>query len=75
MTIEDDVVKAMEKMLNMSDKQRKKMIKAGREHVLENYNFDTFNKTWVDLMTKIHEEEGSWDTRKYTKRWTLKEIV
>ena len=41
----------------MSDKQRKNDKRD--EHVLENYNFDTFNKTWVDLMTKIHEEEGS----------------
>ena len=41
----------------------------------ENYNFENFGKTWVDTMTKLHEEEGSWDTRKYTKRWTLKEVA
>ena len=42
---------------------------------MENYNFESFNKTWVDTMTKLHEEEGSWETRKYNNRWTVKEIV
>ena len=30
---------------------------------MKNYNFETFNEQWVDIMTEIHEEEGSWDTR------------
>ena len=47
----------------------------GRAHVMKNYNFNDFNKTWVDTMIKIHEEEGSWETRKQSKRWILKEIV
>jgi len=46
----------------------------GREHVMKNYNFEDFNKTWVDVMTKLYEEDGSWETRKYTKRWTIKEV-
>ena len=37
--------------------------RSGREHVV-NYNFETFNKTWVNLMLG-YEEEGSWETRKY----------
>ena len=41
---------------------------------MKNYNFETFNQTWVDVMTKLHEE-GSWETRKYDKRWTIKEIA
>ena len=41
------------------------MGRSGREHVMKNYNFETFNKTWVDLMLEIHETEGSWETRKY----------
>ena len=71
----DDVIDALEEMYNMPEDQRKQMGKLGREHVMKNYNFDNFNQTWVDLLTKIHEEEGSWETRKYSKRWTLKEIV
>ena len=71
----DDVVNAMEKMFNLSQEQRKNMGLLGRQHVLKNYNFDTFSKTWVDIMTKIYEEEGSWETRKHTKRWTIKEVA
>jgi len=42
---------------------------------MKNYNFESFNKAWVDVMTKIYEEEGSWDTRNYSHRWELKEIA
>ena len=70
-----DVTEAMEKMFNLTNKQREKMGKLGRKHVMKNYNFETFNQTWVDVMTKLHEEEGSWNTRKFNKRWTLKEVA
>ena len=65
----------MDQMFNLSAQERKKMGNLGREHVLKNYNFQNFNKTWVDVMTKLHEEEGSWETRKYNKSWTIKEVV
>ena len=71
----EEVVAAMEKIFNMSKEERNKMGLLGREHVMKNYNFQDFNKTWVDVMTKLHEEEGSWETRKYTKRWTVKEVA
>ena len=45
---------------------REQMGKAGREHVIKNYNFKTFAESWVNLMLQIHEEEGSWETRKHT---------
>lgn len=70
----DDVVAAMETMFYMDKEERAKLGSAGREHVMQNYNFDTFNKTWVDVMTKIHEEEGSWDTRKTHQSWICEEI-
>ena len=69
----DDVVNAMETLFGASKETRKEWGLAGRQHVLENYNFETFNKTWVDVLTKIHEEEGSWETRNYSQRWQLKE--
>ena len=70
-----DVTEAMEKMFNLTNKQREKMGLLGRKPVMKNYNFETFNQTWVDVMTKLHEEEGSWNTRKFNKRWTLKEVA
>ena len=71
----EDVINAMEKIFKMPKKQREKIGKLGRDHVMKNYNFENFNNSWVDLMLNIHEEEGSWDTRKYTKRWVIKEVA
>ncbi len=69
------VTQAFEDMYSMSKEDRAKMGLKGREHVLKNYNFETFNKKWIDLLTQLHEEEGSWDTRKQqSDRWTLKEV-
>ena len=61
---EDDFVGALKKMFNMSREEREEIGQKGREHVLKNYNFENFEKTWVDIITKIHEDHGSWDTRK-----------
>jgi|MDSZ01.1.fsa_nt_gb glycosyltransferase involved in cell wall biosynthesis len=71
----DDVVDAMYKMFNLSKEERDNMGKLGRKHVMKNYNFDDFNKTWIDTMINIYEQEGSWDKRKYNKRWTLEEVA
>ena len=60
---EKQFVSALEKMYFMSPTDRKNMGLKGREHVMKNYNFETFNKQWVDIMTEVHEENGSWDTR------------
>jgi hypothetical protein len=58
----------------MSEEDRKKLGKAGREHVLKNYNFDTFRNTWIEVMTDLHEKHGSWETRKNYKKWELLEV-
>ena len=71
----DDVCNALEEMYNLPEEERNKMSKLGRDHVAENYNFENFNKTWVDFMLDLHEKEGSWETRKYTKRWVVKEVA
>jgi glycosyltransferase involved in cell wall biosynthesis len=71
----DDVVDAMETMYYMDKEERTKLGLAGRKHVMENYNFETFNRTWVETLVSLHEEEGSWETRKETQRWILEEMV
>jgi len=60
------VVSALRSMYGMSEEDRAIYGRSGREHVVKNYSFEVFNKTWVDLMLKIHEEEGSWETRKHS---------
>ena len=71
----DDVVEALVKMFNMTEDQRKHMGRFGRQHVMQNYNFTNFNEMWVSLMENLHNEEGSWETRKHDKRWSIKEVV
>ena len=71
---EQDFVDALMKLYNMSKEERESLGKAGREHVLKNYNFDDYGKRWINLLDKIHEEHGSWGDRKKYVPWTLKEI-
>ena len=59
------VASALKNMFTLSEEDRKTMGLSGRKHVVDNYNFDTFEKTWVDLMLKVYEEEGSWENRKH----------
>ena len=70
----EDVIEAMISMINTPSEERKEMGLAGRKHVLENYNFDDYNKTWVDTLTQLHKEEGSWSTRTKTQHWVVEEI-
>jgi glycosyltransferase involved in cell wall biosynthesis len=60
----DQFLSALSKIYDMGAVERRRMGMAGRKHVETNYNFQTFNNTWINFMDKIHEEEGSWETRK-----------
>ena len=71
---ENDFVEALEKIYNMSKEERKKLGLRGRNHVLENYNFDKYVLRWDLLLKEIHEKCGSWETRKGYKTWELKEV-
>ena len=53
---------ALTKMYSMSKEDRIEMGLKGREHVLKNYNFVNFQKSWVEIMDNILEN-GSWDDR------------
>ena len=65
----DDLVAALKELYEMPKEKRRELGKAGREHVLKNYNFEDFNKSWVDLMTKVYEERGSYENRKQYDSW------
>jgi len=66
---------ALDQMYDGGEEFRQELGSNGRQHVLENYNFENFGKKWVDLMLKIHEEEGSWETRKGYSSITFKEVA
>ena len=62
------------KMYELGQEERKKMGESGRKHVEENYGFEAFASDWSNFMTEIHDECGSWDTRKNYKSWELIEV-
>ena len=70
----DDVVNALLKMYNMSVEEREHMAERGYQHVMMNYNFENFQRTWVEVIDGINDKYGSWDTRKNYKSWDLVEI-
>ena len=70
----EDFIAALTKIYNMSSKEREKLGKRGKKHVEKNYNFNDFNKKWINLMDSVHEKYGSWENRKGYCAWNLKEI-
>ena len=71
----DHFLSALDNMYDMGPEERTRLGQLGREHVLKNYNFDDFQNKWVDLMLKIHQREGSWETRTNYNGITFKEIA
>jgi glycosyltransferase involved in cell wall biosynthesis len=72
---EKDVVDALMTMYNMTQEEREKMGEKGRQHILKNYNRDNFLKRWDEVFTEIHEQYGSWESRKNYQGWRLKEVI
>ena len=70
----EDFLDAMHKVYQMTKEQREDIGKAARKHVLKNFNFKDFNKSWVKLMEDVHEKHGSWENRKLYKNWRSEEL-
>ena len=70
----NDLVQAMIKIHEMSSGDKEKLGKLGREHVLKNYGFENYIKKWDETFTYIHENFGSWETRKGYKCWEMTKI-
>ena len=74
----DDFLDAIEKMYNAwkdDTREYKEWSEKGVEHVRKNYNFENFEKKWIETMLNIHEKHGSWETRKGYKSWELREVA
>jgi len=65
----EDFIRCLKELYEMSKEEREKLGAAGREHIINNYNFKTFNKRWVDLMTEVYEKRGSYENRKMYDSW------
>ena len=72
---QSDFEKCMTKALKLPKSKYKKMSEAGLQHVNQNYNFDSYEKGWVQLMDEFIEKHGSWENREGYKRWHLVEIA
>jgi len=70
-----DFEKNLTKALKNPARKYKQMSSQGRRHVLKNYNFENFEKSWIELMDKVIEQNGSWETRKNYKKWHLLEVA
>jgi glycosyltransferase involved in cell wall biosynthesis len=70
----EDFIKAMTTIYEMTPEERKELGARGRQHVIDNYNFENFEKQWVELMDNIHENHGSWENRKKYTIWECKEL-
>ena len=68
-----DFLEALEKMYNMSEEERRDLGRRGRKHVLGVYGFEKYINTWDEVLTKVHNEGGSWETRNH-KSWEMVEM-
>lgn len=71
----EQLFSALDKMYALSPEERYELGMKGAKHVQKNYNFEQFGEKWVNLMLKIHEQHGSWETRKGYDGITFKEVA
>jgi glycosyltransferase involved in cell wall biosynthesis len=70
----DQVVKSLMKMYEYGKEKRNELGQNCQNHVIKNYSFDLYAERWEKLMEEIHDELGSWDTRKNYKAWEIREV-
>ena len=74
-TSKDQFISALDKMYALGKEGRKEMGLKGQKHVNDNYNFDKFGDTWVDLMDSVYENQGAWDNRQGYDGIRFKEVA
>ena len=70
----DAFINALTEMVDMEPAERQEMGRLGRLHTEKNYSLEKNMQAWDDLLTKVHEECGSWDTRKNYEAWEFIEL-
>ncbi len=66
-------VQALKTFTDIPKETRNLIGQAGRQHVIDNYNFSDFISRWDNIFTEVHNTRGSWPNRAY-KGWELKEV-
>jgi len=65
----EDFIDALLDFFNMTKEQREEMGEKGRQHVLREYGYDKYAKSWENLLIRVHETHGSWDSRENYKSY------
>jgi len=70
----NDVVDALVKMYELGDEERKTLGLKDQAYVEKTFNFDKYAETWDDLIMRLHEEHGSWETRTGYQPYEVREF-
>jgi len=70
-----DFEATLNKALKLSKKKYSELSDKCVQHVKDNFNFETFEKAWIEFFDRVIEESGSWETRKNYDRWHLMEVA
>jgi glycosyltransferase involved in cell wall biosynthesis len=70
---EQQMVGALQTFADIPKETRKLIGQAGRQHVINNFNFTDFISRWDKILTDTYNN-GVWSERKH-KSWELKEIA
>jgi len=71
----EDFLNCMRKFMSLKVEERNQLGALGRQHVLNEYGFNKYEESWVNIMDNLLEKHGSWSARKNYKPWNFEEIV
>jgi len=69
----EQMIGSLEQFISMPKEHWRKVGVAGRQHVIDNYNFQNFISQWDAIFTEVHNKHGSWPNKAY-KAWNLKVV-
>ncbi len=69
----EQMIGSLEQFISMPKEHWRKVGAAGRQHVIDNYNFQNFISQWDEIFTEVHNKHGSWPNKAY-KAWNLKVV-
>ena len=70
----EQFLESIEKFYNMTKEERDELGHKGRQHVLNNYDFNNYQEGWDKIMKDVHNKYGSWEDRKGYNTWRHEEL-
>lgn len=69
----DEFVAALETMIKKTPAEMNELGEKSVAHVAKNFNFETYQKSWDEILSKVYEQNGPWGSREY-KAWKCMEV-